>query len=214
MRDASHGRDTEDRQALIIDDDDQVRSIVARWLTAVGYTVTAINAFDDALTALTAHIPDVLVIDVRLGAFNGLQLAIRARETRRDVRIAIVSGWDDPTLRVEAIKCGAAYLCKPLSSNQLFDALGIQMDHPHALAVTPTLRWATGWLTGITRAASQGRVSDDAVSSAARRAHALGVPIEDIVAILDAAGTGAPERPATHIDSPNGGRRRRSRRVS
>ena len=39
-----------------------------------------------------------MVADVRLGDFNGIQLGILAKNAWPDVRIVIMSGWDDPVL--------------------------------------------------------------------------------------------------------------------
>ena len=50
-----------------------------------------------------------MVADVRLGDFNGIQLGILAKNAWPDVRIVIMSGWDDPVLRHEAEQLGASY---------------------------------------------------------------------------------------------------------
>jgi two-component system response regulator RegA len=108
---------------MVVDDDRAVLSLTARWLVDAGYEATTASTFEDAAQALEAHRPDVLIIDVRLGEFNGLQLAFRARELYPDVRIVMVSGWDDPVLRADALGCGASYLCKPLSPRSLLEAI-------------------------------------------------------------------------------------------
>jgi DNA-binding response OmpR family regulator len=107
------------KRAMVVDDDDSVLPIAARWLREEGYAVSTANCFDAGLAAVRTECPDILVVDVRLGGFNGLHLAIVARELRSDVRVVLISGWDDPVLRHEARSCGAAYLCKPLTRRQL-----------------------------------------------------------------------------------------------
>jgi two-component system response regulator YesN len=59
--------------------------------------------------------------DVRLGAFNGLQLAVVARDLHPDIRIIIYSGFDDPVLRAEAERLDATYLVKPIPFSELLE---------------------------------------------------------------------------------------------
>ena len=63
----------------------------------------------------------LLLTDVRLGAFNGIQLAVIARRLVPDVSIVVFSGVDDPVLREEARRVSATYLLKPLDPEQLLE---------------------------------------------------------------------------------------------
>ncbi len=45
-----------------------------------------------------------------------------------DMRIVVVSGWDDAVLRREAAACGASYLCKPLARTELLRTIGLDPD--------------------------------------------------------------------------------------
>jgi len=101
-------------RVLVVDDDPQVLSLMGRWLSAAGYDVVLADNFKDARMEIHVHAPDIAVIDVRLADFNGLQLGLLARETRPDVRLVFISGWDDTVLRREAARLNAAYLQKPL----------------------------------------------------------------------------------------------------
>jgi two-component system response regulator YesN len=66
---------------------------------------------------------DVLITDVRLGAFNGLQLAVLARDQNPEIQLIVFSGFDDPVLRQEAERLGAVYLVKPVTSRQLLELI-------------------------------------------------------------------------------------------
>jgi len=110
-------------RVLVVDDDPQVLALVQRWLRGAGYEVVAANDFRDARIEMRMGNPDVVVVDVRLGEFNGMQLALLAQQTRPDVRLVLMSGWDDQCLRRDAQKLGAAYLCKPLSAADLVAAV-------------------------------------------------------------------------------------------
>ena len=112
------------KSALVVDDDKQVSGLLGRWLSGAGYHVTTCDEFEDARRRILEDQPGVLVVDVRLEGFNGIHLAILARQMRSDARIVVLSGWDDPVLRREASACGATYLLKPLKSDELLGAVG------------------------------------------------------------------------------------------
>jgi len=109
--------------ALVADDDVSVLAITARWLQEAGYDVITASTFAEARTQIRQSIPAILVADVRLGEFNGLQLALIAREVRPDARIVIISGYDDAMLRRDAKTIGAVFLQKPVQSSALLTAV-------------------------------------------------------------------------------------------
>ena len=112
------------RRVLLVDDDPALLRLVSQWLTGGGFSVTACDSFEDARRELTAHPPDVLLTDLRLGAFNGLQLVILASELNPQPLTVVMSAYDDPTLREEAERCGARYLLKPFSSQAVLSSIG------------------------------------------------------------------------------------------
>jgi FixJ family two-component response regulator len=64
-----------------------------------------------------------LIVDVRLGAYNGLQLAHLVRPRRPDVVVIAMSGYEDSVLRREAEQAGAVFLLKPFDADVLYEAL-------------------------------------------------------------------------------------------
>jgi DNA-binding response OmpR family regulator len=107
---------------LIVDDDRAILGLLEQWLTAAGYSVVACDRFETAKQHLADAAPDVLLTDVRLGAFNGLQLVILAREMGPH-RAIVMSAFDDPMLRKDANLCGAGYLSKPFTRDQVLAAM-------------------------------------------------------------------------------------------
>ena len=83
---------------------------------------------------LANHTPDILLTDLRLGAYNGLQLALLVREVHPDVAVVVLSGYD-PVLRKEAAQCGARYLHKPITSEDLLRHLDETTPPSAALGV-------------------------------------------------------------------------------
>jgi DNA-binding response OmpR family regulator len=109
--------------ALVVDDEPAVTSLVGTWLGEAGYHVTAATNYKSAVIEMKSQHLDAIVVDVRLGEFNGLQLALNARRQNPDVRIVVISGWDDPVLKRQAEDCGAAYLSKPFTAPELLAAV-------------------------------------------------------------------------------------------
>ncbi len=110
-------------RVLLVDDDQSLLSALERAIAEAGEEVVACNNFEDARRALQGGAFDALITDVRLGAFNGLQLAVLARASYPDIRLIVFSGFDDPVLRTEAEHVNATYLVKPVGSVKLLELL-------------------------------------------------------------------------------------------
>jgi DNA-binding response OmpR family regulator len=65
-------------------------------------------------------VPDLLILDVRLGAFNGLQLISTGRV---GIPAIVVTGFDDPVLRADASEFGASYIVKPVPPAALLELI-------------------------------------------------------------------------------------------
>src|SRR5215207_8603929 len=108
-----------DLRVLIVDDEPALLEAVRLAFTQAGVDVVACNTFEDARHRLLTDHFDALLTDVRLGAFNGLQLAVIGRDRNPDMAIIVFSGFDDPVLRDEAAHLGARYVVKPVTAEHL-----------------------------------------------------------------------------------------------
>jgi two-component system response regulator GlrR len=108
---------------LIVDDDVSLLDAMQRALRDSMRTVVACDSFEKARQMLKDQSFDALITDVRLGAFNGLQLAVMAHDMHPEMRLIVFSGFDDPVLRADAEQIGASYLVKPVSSGDLVKLL-------------------------------------------------------------------------------------------
>jgi DNA-binding response OmpR family regulator len=106
---------------LIVDDDPEVLGFVEQRLKGAGYRTMAAATFEEGRRALLADpVPDLLIADVRLGHFNGLQLVL-LRSPR--TAVLVISGHLDRMLEAETIRLGGTYLSKPVSGTQLLEAV-------------------------------------------------------------------------------------------
>ena len=108
--------------ALLVDDSPEVLDVGCRMLEASGYEVVTAGDFQRARDVLRSEEVRLLVTDVRLREFNGLQLAIEA-SLRRGIHIVIITGWADPSLRGEADGIGATLCTKPFTYESLKQAI-------------------------------------------------------------------------------------------
>lgn len=111
------------QRVLVVDDDRTLLGALHRALEEAGENVVASATFEDARRVLRTGSFDVLITDIRLGAFNGLQLAVMARDLNPSLRVIVFSGFDDPVLRAEAEHLGGQYLVKPVSSADLLSLI-------------------------------------------------------------------------------------------
>ncbi len=105
---------------LIVDDDEVYLAGMTEWLQEAGYDVFGATTFEAARRAVTGSAPDLLIVDVRLGAFNGLQLISPGHA---DIPAIVVTGFDDPVLRAEAAAFGAHYVVKPVVPAALLELI-------------------------------------------------------------------------------------------
>jgi FixJ family two-component response regulator len=109
---------------LIVDDHDATRRGLEGLLENAGHVVLSASTFADAKRLLNEQTPDMLITDVRLGDFNGLQLVVSGP----DLPTIIVTGFPDPVLEAEALRRGAHYLVKPIVPDRLLALIKDKFD--------------------------------------------------------------------------------------
>jgi CheY-like chemotaxis protein len=132
-------------RVLLVDDDTATRLGLEELLSGVGYDVEAVATFEDALRALRSHAPDLLIADVRLGAFNGLQLLV---SSPRAIPAIIITGFADPVLESEAKQLGADYVLKPVSPAALLDLVERRLTAVAQSGFDRPRRWERKRVTG------------------------------------------------------------------
>jgi DNA-binding NtrC family response regulator len=116
-------QDSPPLRVLVVEDHAPLLAAVERSLTEAGVEVVACSDFATGRAALRDERFDALITDVRLGDFNGLQLAVIARDLHPNIRVVVYSGFNDLVLREEADRIGATYLVKPVPSARLLEII-------------------------------------------------------------------------------------------
>ena len=105
---------------LIVDDEPQVRNIVATYLERDGFTVRTAADGRQALDAIRERRPDALVLDLMLPEVNGLQVLQQLRAGGDNVPVIVLSARGREPERVAGLELGADdYLAKPASPREI-----------------------------------------------------------------------------------------------
>jgi DNA-binding response OmpR family regulator len=105
---------------LLVDDEPQVREIVATYLERDGFEVRTAPDGEAALTAIKAQRPDAMVLDLMLPKINGLAVLQSLREGGDDVPVIVLSAKGKEHERVAGLELGADdYLAKPASPREI-----------------------------------------------------------------------------------------------
>ncbi|MBX3699798.1 MAG: response regulator transcription factor [Dokdonella sp.] len=109
---------------LLIDDDAVFATVLARALSARGFAVAIAHDSASALAHARERAPAYAVLDLKLGAENGLTLIPDLLALQPNLRILLLTGYASIATAVEAIKRGAHdYLAKPVDADQVMQAL-------------------------------------------------------------------------------------------
>ena len=107
---------------LVVDDDADVREVIAETLEGFGYGVIQAASGEEALPVLAArHDIRVLITDVRMPGMSGFELAMRARGLDAGLKVIITSGYFLPQPIAER------FLKKPFRMHELASAIRAEL---------------------------------------------------------------------------------------
>ncbi|MBZ5597580.1 MAG: response regulator [Acidobacteriia bacterium] len=114
------------RKILLADDSVTAQSMGRRILTDAGYEVVTVSNGSAALKKIAESRPDLIVLDVYMPGYGGLEVCQRLKETRETARIPVLLsvGKLEPFKPEEARRVRAdAYIVKPFEASELLTAL-------------------------------------------------------------------------------------------
>jgi two-component system, OmpR family, response regulator len=104
---------------LVIDDDPQIRALLAEYLAEHGLQVSLASSSEEMSRILGNETIDLVVLDLRLAGEDGMVIARSLRE-RSSIPIVMLTGVRDEADRVMGLELGADdYLTKPFSPREL-----------------------------------------------------------------------------------------------
>lgn len=114
------------RRILLADDSVTAQNMGRRILTDAGYEVATVNNGSAALKKIAESRPDIIVLDVYMPGYGGLEVCQRVKEAAETARIPVLLtvGKLEPFKPEEARRVGAdAFIIKPFEATELLTAL-------------------------------------------------------------------------------------------
>jgi DNA-binding response OmpR family regulator len=112
----------EERHALVVDDDADIRNLVAMTLTNAGYTVTTAATGQAALREIDQRLPDVVILDVAMPGMSGFDVCTTLRLSARTQALPVImlTARDHVMYESQGLMAGAdVYMVKPFSPKAL-----------------------------------------------------------------------------------------------
>ncbi len=108
-----------EKRILVVDDDPKIRDLLRRCLEAEAFHVDEAADGAGVRAAFDMAQPDLVTLDLNLGAQDGLEIARDIRRTS-DVPIIMITGKDDVIDRVVGLELGADdYITKPFHIREM-----------------------------------------------------------------------------------------------
>jgi CheY-like chemotaxis protein len=131
---------TDKAVVLVIDDDPEVVTGLAKVLSAAGYVSHCCRDAEGAIECVRQTTPDLIISDINRGGHSGLELCERIKrdEGLRDVPFMFLSGAQVPDIIRRSHEAGGAYyLRKPFDPQVLLELVDKALWMPHLAASHP-----------------------------------------------------------------------------
>ena len=113
----------------IVDDDRSIRWVIEKALSREGIAFDSFSSAQDALNALSASAPEVLVSDIRMPGMSGLELLNTVKQRHPAVPVIVMTAYSDLDSAVAAFQGGAyEYLPKPFDIDQAVELIRRALD--------------------------------------------------------------------------------------
>ena len=174
------------RTVLIVDDEQNMQTVMRMVLEGAGHRVLVADSGEAALAHVQNPNLDVVLSDLKMPGMGGEQFVIRCRKERPDVPVIIVTAHGTIRSAVKSINDGAAdYLTKPFEPEQLEIAVHNAIKLRDILRENEQLKAAANESRGTKRMVGESRVAQQMLDEIRRVA-----PYKTSVLITGESGTG------------------------
>lgn len=109
-------------RVAIIDDEADMRESVSQWLTLSGFETETHASAEDALRAIGADFPGLVITDIRMPGMDGMALLRKLVSIDATLPVVLITGHGDVPMAVEAMRLGAFdFLEKPFDPDRMTD---------------------------------------------------------------------------------------------
>jgi DNA-binding response OmpR family regulator len=134
--------------AVVVEDDDDIRSTLTEVLQQSGFAVHSTSSGSDGVDAVRAHNPDIITMDVGLPDFDGIEASRRIR-TFSDAYLIIVTSRVEEADALMGFEAGADdYLTKPFRPRELRARIAAMLRRPRTIEAASAERVIAAGRTG------------------------------------------------------------------
>jgi DNA-binding NtrC family response regulator len=130
LQSASLDDDNMGKLVLVVDDEQNFLELLIRILGKRGFEVkTALSGYD-ALKLLDRESFELVLLDIRMGPMNGIQLLDEIKDRQPRVKAIMMTAYPTSETRLQAFEKGAsAYLTKPVDLQELLQTMDSLVPH-------------------------------------------------------------------------------------
>jgi two-component system OmpR family response regulator len=126
------------RTAVVVEDDADIRELIAHTLAMKGLTVHTAPTGREGLDLVRAETPDLVTLDIGLPDLDGIEVCRRVREVS-DAYVVLISARSEEVDRLMGLETGADdYLTKPFSPRELQARVAAMFRRPRSAAPAPS----------------------------------------------------------------------------
>jgi len=128
------------QRVLVVDDEMSIRRYLRAALSAQGFSIYEAADGQEAINAVVSHHPDIIILDLGLPDFDGIEVTRRLREWAQ-TPIIILSVREAENDKIAALDAGADdYLTKPFSTGELMARMRVALRRLNSKPDDPVLQ--------------------------------------------------------------------------
>jgi len=132
---------TSHERILVVDDEEQMRDLLAKVLERKGYQVSVCGDGTEALALLEREPADLVITDVRMPGLNGMEALRAIKELNPEIVVLIMTAFGSIDQAVQAVKEGAYdYINKPFKIDEILLTIEKALEERHLRHEVSTLR--------------------------------------------------------------------------
>ena len=116
---------------MIVEDEKSIAGFIKAILNSNGYDAMVAQSGSEALTMISSHCPDLVILDLGLPDMDGMEIITRVRSWTQ-LPIIVVSARGNEQDKVSALETGADdYITKPFGAAELLARIRVALRHTH-----------------------------------------------------------------------------------
>ena len=125
---------------LLVEDTPSLARLYKQYLDGEDADVTVVGTGKEALAALTAATPSLVLLDLRLPDMDGLDILKEIRSRELPCEVVVITAHGSINVAVEAMRAGAYdFLVKPFNADRLLVTVRNALKHRSLSAIVETI---------------------------------------------------------------------------